>query len=86
MQKHLTQLEAAAIALVNEVESNIRLGVPLTTALVNAADRFRKVQAATQNLIGADLDDMYKRVKQQEEGNVNVKPFRRLKLIKTDEE
>jgi hypothetical protein len=74
-----TQMELAAIALINEVEANIRLGVPITSALINAADNFRKVQLAQTNRIGADLDAMYKRVQQQEATVVRIKP--QLKVI-----
>jgi hypothetical protein len=68
-----TLLEQAAIALANEVEQCLRLGVPMTSNCVNALDTFRK----TQMNVGTDLDKMYK----QEQQN-NILKINKLKLVK----
>lgn len=83
----MTKLEMAAIALANEIESCVRIGVPLTTAAINALDQFRKTQIEADKLLGADLDEMYKRYQQSTgsfsaEQPKNIADLRRLKSIK----
>lgn len=56
----MTKLEMAALALANEVESNIKSGVPLTSTLILALNEFRKTQVALDQSFGADLDQMYR--------------------------
>jgi flavin reductase (DIM6/NTAB) family NADH-FMN oxidoreductase RutF len=83
----LTNLEQAAVALACEVESCISIGVPVTTALVNAVDRFRKVQQAELDEIGLYLDRLYKQTQQLQqlipEGTVRAQPP--LILVKPEE-
>lgn len=74
----LTQLEQAALLLASEVENNIRIGVPLTSALVNAVDNFRKIQLTK----GSQLDTMIKLVEQTEKAEVI--PLFRTKINKND--
>ena len=76
-----TELELAAIALINQVEMNIRLGVPLTAALINAADNFRKKQL-TSKKTDDSLNNMFKQVQQAEATVIRIKP--NLKLVKDE--
>ena len=80
----MTQLEAAGIALANEVEANIRLGVSVTTALVNAVDQFRKMQVASDKLLDANLDAMYKRYEAAHSPKVTNIMTKRLKVVKDE--
>jgi hypothetical protein len=63
----------AALALVNELESNIQIGVPITTSVVLALHEFRKVQTETDRSYGADLDRMYKQHLESEMARVEAK-------------
>lgn len=78
-----TDLELAAIALINEVESNIRLGVPMTTALVNAADNFRKKQLTFDPTGSGLINTMFKQVQQVEAQVIKLRP-KPLTLLKND--
>jgi hypothetical protein len=76
----VTQLEQAALLLAAEVEQCIRLGVPMTTACINALDSFRKKQL-TQ---GSQLDSMIKTVQQMERQECEVIRLHRLRLVEKD--
>jgi hypothetical protein len=58
----MTKLEMAALALAAEVESNIKVGVPVTTALVLTLNKFKIAQFETDREIAADLEALYKQV------------------------
>jgi len=73
----ISPMEAAAIALANEVEQCLRLSVPMTTNCVNALDNFRKIQLTKGN----NLDTMYKEVQNRE----NVVRLNIFKVIKGDQ-
>jgi hypothetical protein len=57
----MTKLEMQGLLLAAEVESNILTGVPLTTNLILALNRFRQAQQEAELAVGAELEDMYRR-------------------------
>jgi hypothetical protein len=69
----MTKLEMAGLALANEIESNIQVGVPLTTNLILALNEFRKAQQEQDVSFGADLDAMYKQYLESEIARVEAK-------------
>lgn len=56
----MSNLEALAIMLAAEVELTIASGIQVPTALVDALNRFKRVQVQDEDRIGADLEAMYK--------------------------
>jgi hypothetical protein len=76
----ITELEAAALLLAAEVEACIRIGIPMTTAAINALDNFRKKQLQK----GVKLDTMIKTVQQMERPMATVTPIHRLKAVQDD--
>ena len=80
MGQMITELEMAALLLAAEVEACVRIGVPMTTAAINALDNFRKKQLQK----GLKLDTMIKTVQQMERPMATVTPLHKLKVVQDD--
>jgi hypothetical protein len=78
----MTLIEQAALLLAAEVESCIRIGVPMTTACINALDQFRKTQLTK----GSELDRMIQVAKQAEQQECKIIQLRKLKIVKEENE
>ena len=80
MGQMITELEMAALLLAAEVEACVRIGVPMTTAAINALDNFRKKQLQK----GLKLDTMIKTVQQMVRPMATVTPLHKLKVVQDD--